>query len=131
MTGAAVVTGTTAATLGTGGGHKLGSALETEGRDLLAYFPALTFRAFDLSLAVENDLLELFLAIFAMIFKNWHNLLLFLIISAPGGEDKREKKGEKKLQVRSYKLKVKNYMERDQGWGAQNPYQQKSSTSNL
>jgi hypothetical protein len=131
MTGAAVVTGTTAATLGTGGGHKLGSALEAEGRDLLVYFPALTFRAFDLSLAVENDLLELFLAIFAMIFKNWHNLLLFLIISAPGGEDKREKKGEKKLQVRNYKLKVKNYMERDQGGEAQNPYQQKSSTSNL
>jgi hypothetical protein len=97
VAGAAVVAGTTAAALGTGGGHKLGSALEAEGRDLLAYFPALTFWAFDLSLAVENDLLELFLAIFTMIFKNWHNLLLFIIISAPGGEDKREKKGGEKV----------------------------------
>jgi hypothetical protein len=92
VAGAAVVAGTAAAALGTGGGHELGSTLEAEGRDLLAYFPALTFRAFDFSLAVENDLLKLFLAIFAMIFKNWHKLLLFLIISAPGGEDKGEKR---------------------------------------
>jgi hypothetical protein len=84
--------GTAAAALGTGGGHELGSALEAERRNLLVYFSALTFRAFDLSLAVENDLLKLFLAIFAMIFKNWHKLLLSLIISAPRGEDKREKK---------------------------------------
>jgi hypothetical protein len=92
VAGAAVVAGTAAAALGTGGGHEFGSTLEAESRNLLAYFPALTFRAFDLSLAVENDLLELFLAIFAMIFKNWHKLLLFLIISAPGGEDKGEKR---------------------------------------
>jgi len=72
VAGAAVVAGTTAAALGTGGGHKLGSALKAERRNFLAYFPALTFRAFDLSLAVENDLLKLFVAIFAMIFKNWH-----------------------------------------------------------
>jgi hypothetical protein len=83
--------GTAAAALGTGGGHELGSALEAEGRDLLAYFSALTFRAFDFCLAVENDLLELFLAFFAMIFKNWHRLLLCSIISAPGGENKRGK----------------------------------------
>jgi hypothetical protein len=122
VAGAAVMAGTTAASLGTGGGHELGSALEAERRNLLAYFSALTFRAFDLSLAVENDLLELFPAIFAMIFKNWHKLLLSLIISGPG----REHKGEKKLQVRSYKLKVKNYRERDRGWGAQKPYHHKS-----
>jgi hypothetical protein len=73
VAGAAVVTGTAAAALGTGGSHKFGSTLEAEGRDLLAYFPSLTFRAFNLGLAVENDLLELFLAILAMIFKNWHN----------------------------------------------------------
>jgi hypothetical protein len=94
VAGAAVVAGTTAAALGTGGGHELGSALEAERRNLLAYFSTLTFRAFDLSLAVENDLLKLFLAILAMIFKNWHKLLLFLIISASGGEDKREKKSK-------------------------------------
>jgi hypothetical protein len=101
--------GAAAAALGTGGGHKLGSAIEAEGRDLLAYFPALTFRTFDLGLAVENDLLELFLANLAMIFKNWHKLLLFLIISVPGGEDKRGKKFEVtsyKFEVISSKLKV-------------------------
>jgi hypothetical protein len=72
VAGAAVVGRTTAAAFGTGGGHKLGSTLEAERRNFLAYFPALTFRAFDLSPAVENDLLKFFLAIFAMIFKNWH-----------------------------------------------------------
>jgi hypothetical protein len=86
--------GTAAAALGAGagGGDKLGSALETESRDLLAHFPALTFRTFYLGLGVENDLLEIILAIFAMIFKNWHNLLLYLIISAPPGENKGKKK---------------------------------------
>jgi hypothetical protein len=83
--------GTAAAALGTGGGDELGSALETEGRNLLAHLPALTLRTFDFGLTVKNDLLEIFLAFFAMIFKNWHRLLLCSIISAPGGENKRGK----------------------------------------
>jgi hypothetical protein len=65
--------GTTAATRGTGGGHKFGSALEAEGRNLLTYFSALTFGAFDFGRAIENDLFEIFLAFFTMIFENWHN----------------------------------------------------------
>ena len=67
------MTGTAAAALGTGSGHKFGTTLEAEGRNLLAYFAALTFRAFDFGHAVKNDLLKIFLAFFTMIFKNWHD----------------------------------------------------------
>jgi hypothetical protein len=84
--------GTSAAARGTGGGHKFGSTLEAEGRNLLTYFSALTFRAFDFGRGIENDLFEIFPAFFTMIFKNWHNGLLFFIISRPGGENKGEKK---------------------------------------
>ena len=84
--------GTAAAARGTGGGHKFGSALEAEGRNLLAHSSALAFWAFDFGRAVENDLFEIFLAFFTMIFKNWHNSLLFPIISAPGEENKGKKK---------------------------------------
>jgi hypothetical protein len=87
--------GTAAAALGTGGGDKFRSAFETERRDFLAHFPALTFRTFYLRLAVENDLFEIFPAIFTMIFKNWHGFLLCSIISAAGGENKRKKKGKR------------------------------------
>jgi hypothetical protein len=107
VAGAAVVAGTAAAALGTGGGHELGSTLEAEGRDLLAYFPALTFRAFDFGLAVENDLLELFLAIFAMIFKNWHNLLLFNYIRAGRGRQEGEKEQREKRLAPSEKAEIK------------------------
>jgi len=88
MTGAAVMAGTTAASRGTGSSNEFGSALEAEGRDLLVYFPALTFRALDSGLAVENDPLEIFPAFFTMIFINWHNSLLKYIITIPKGENK-------------------------------------------
>ena len=73
VAGAAVMAGTTAAARGTGGGHKFGSTLEAEGRNLLAHSSALAFWAFDFGRAVENDLFEIFLAFFTMIFKNWHD----------------------------------------------------------
>jgi hypothetical protein len=88
--------GAPTAPLGAGSSHELGSAFEAESRHLLADFSAPAFGALDFGLAVENDLLEIFLAFFTMIFKNWHIPLLFLIISAAG----REGKGEKKEQSR-------------------------------
>jgi hypothetical protein len=96
--------GTAAAALGTGGGDELGSALETEGRNLLAHFPALTLRTFDFGLAVKNDLLEIFLAFFAMIFKNWHRLLLCsiaLLYPLREGKTRGGKAASSKLHVRS------------------------------
>jgi hypothetical protein len=90
-----MMAGAAAAALRAGGGDELGSALETERRNFLAHFPALTFRAFDFGLAVKDDLFEIFPAVFAMIFKNWHDLLLPSIISAPRGENKGQKEARR------------------------------------
>lgn len=92
MTGAAVMAGTPAASRGTGSSNEFGPALEAEGRDFLVYFSALTFRALDFGIAVKNDLLEIFLTFFTMIFVDWHNSLLKPIITIPEGENKGRKK---------------------------------------
>jgi hypothetical protein len=87
MAGAAVVAGTPAASLRTGSSDKLGPALKAKGRNFLAYFFAIAFRTLDRGFA-KYDLLEIFLAIFTMIFKNWHHSLLFYIITFSSGENK-------------------------------------------
>ncbi len=73
MAGAAVRSGAAAASRR--GGIRRGyfpSALEAEGGEFLLYLAALTVRAFDFGFGIENDLLEIFLAALATIFKNWH-----------------------------------------------------------
>ena len=79
--------GTAAASLGTGSSDKLGPAFEAEGRNFLAHFPAFTFGALDRLLG-KYDLLKIFLAIFTMIFEDWHNSLPKNIITTPKGENK-------------------------------------------
>jgi hypothetical protein len=87
VAGTAVVAGTAAASCRTGRSDKLGSAFKAKGRNFLAHFPAFTFRTLDRRFA-KYDPFEIFLAIFTMIFEDWHNSLLKNIITTPKGENK-------------------------------------------
>lgn len=72
MAGAAITTFTADASLGLSGRGKRGPDFETEGRNLLAHPLALAMGAFHLGFRIENDLLEIVLASFTVVFKNRH-----------------------------------------------------------
>jgi|MudIll2142460700_1097286.scaffolds.fasta_scaffold603363_2 hypothetical protein len=89
MTGTAMVAGAAAASPRFGRrGDELGTALEAESRDFLAYFAAVALGTLDFWFIVEDDLLEVLVAFGAMIFKYGHSRAPFfsLIITKGWGE---------------------------------------------
>lgn len=74
MAGTAVMAGAAAASARFGrSGDKLGPALEAEGGDFLAHFPAIASGALDFGFIVGDDLLEVLVALGAVVFKNRHS----------------------------------------------------------
>ena len=103
MAGAAMMAGAAAASSGIRRRDEFGTTLETESRDLLAHFGALTPGALDLGAGTEDDLFKVLFTFLAVELKDRHRRLPFCVHYIS-----RESKKARTLPIR----KAKNFHRR-------------------